>query len=121
MIRDVPDFPRALEIAKGEILCAPFTSPTTFEQATKIICRAMELLIISKNHKYGKQNINDLGGVGIFCRTYDKTSRLKSHYIDKKDLGSESVLDTWGDLCGYGMVGVLKENEDWYSLPLGEQ
>lgn len=121
MIIDAPDFPSALNIAKSEILGERgFDEPKNFQEATKVICRALEILIISKNHKYGKKNINDLGDIGIFCRTYDKVSRLREHYIEGKDLGTETALDSWADLCGYAMVGVLKKHNDWYSIPLEE-
>ena len=33
------------------------SKPTNFQEATEIMCDAMKLMIISKNHKYGKNNI----------------------------------------------------------------
>ena len=112
MIEDCPDFKTALQKVGAYDL-----QPKNFQDAVKIVTDAMALLIISKNHKYGKKNINDLGQLGIFCRVYDKTSRLREHFVNKVDLGSEGTFDTFADLAGYGLVDILHEM-GWYNLDL---
>lgn len=114
-IEDCPDFKTALQKAGGNEI-----QPKTFQDAVKIITDAMALLIISKNHKYGKKNINDLGQIGIFCRTYDKTSRLREHFVNKVELGNEGTFDSFADLAGYGIVDLLYEL-GWYNLELDKQ
>ena len=114
-IEDCPDFKTALQKAGGNEI-----QPKTFQDAVKIITDAMALLIISKNHKYGKKNINDLGQIGIFCRTYDKTSRLREHFVNKVELGNEGTFDSFADLAGYGIVDLLYEL-GWYNLELDKE
>jgi len=112
MIEDCPDFLTALQKSGGDTL-----TPKTFQDAVKIITDALALMIISKNHKYGKKNINDLGQIGIFCRVYDKTSRLREHFVNKVELGKEGTFDSFADLAGYGVVDLLFER-GWYNLEL---
>ena len=109
MIQDCPDFKFALSLNK--------TEPKTFQEAVQIITNALATLVISKNHKYGKKNINDLGQIGIFCRAYDKTARLREHFVNKVDLGQEGTMDSFADLAGYGIVDILYEL-GWYDLKL---
>lgn len=109
---DCPDFPSALKKAK-EI----YDEPETFQEASGIISYALALLVISKNHKYGKENITRFGSQGIFMRLWDKIMRLENHLFKGADLGKETATDTWGDVAGYGVVGVLKEL-GWYDLPV---
>jgi len=112
LIEDCPDFKTAFKKVGGEEL-----QPKTFQDAVKIITDALALLVISKNHKYGKKNINDLGQLGIFCRVYDKTARLREHFVNKVELGSEGTIDSFADLAGYGIVDILYE-VGWYNLEL---
>lgn len=101
MIEDCPDFKTAFRKVGGYDL-----QPKNFQDAVKIITDALALLIISKNHEYGKKNINDLGQIGIFCRTYDKTSRLREHFVNKVELGNEDTIDSFADLTGNSMAGI---------------
>ena len=111
-IIDCPDFATALTKAK-EIL----PEPETFQEACQTVTLALSLLLVSKNHKYGKENINRFGGQGIFMRLWDKIMRLEQHLFKGAELGKESSLDTWGDIAGYGLVGALQDL-GWYNLPV---
>lgn len=111
---DAKDFPEALKKAKKEILKTR-KSPRTFEEAVKVVTKAIEIIVIAKNKKYGKKNIMDLGDFGIFCRTYDKTSRLREHFVEGSDLGSETEIDSFGDLAGYSTVFLLWK-KGWFEL-----
>ena len=77
----------------------------------------MRLMIISKNHKYGKNNILKFGQQGIFMRDWDKICRLEEGIIKGKDLGEEGLLETWADNAGYSLVAMLLD-KDWYKLPV---
>ena len=111
MIEDCPDFKTALQKTVKEY------EPKTFQEAVRLVSDALALLVISKNHKYGKKNINDLGQIGIFCRVYDKTSRLREHFVNKTELGTEGTFDSFADLAGYGIIDILYEKK-WYDLEL---
>lgn len=116
---DVPDFKTALTLAKKDL---NIQTPKTFQEAAAIIGKALELIIISKNHKYGKGNILNAKQFGIdprqgtALRMNDKFERLKNG-LKGMDLGEEGFLDTWGDLMGYSVVGLLLELK-WYELEI---
>ena len=93
------------------------SKPTNFQEATEIMCDAMKLMIISKNHKYGKNNILKFGQQGIFMRDWDKICRLEEGIIKGKDLGEEGLMETWADNAGYSLVAMLLD-KDWYKLPV---
>lgn len=120
MIRDCKDFKVALDFAyndwKDEHIGTD-GEPTTFQDGTEIMCNAMKLLLISKNHKYGKKNIEKFGQQGIFIRDWDKICRLEEGIFKGVNLGEEGLLDTWADNAGYSIVAMLLE-KDWYKLPV---
>lgn len=118
MIVDCKDFPTALEIVEKDWRKKSKKSkPTNFQEATEIMCDAMKLMIISKNHKYGKNNILKFGQQGIFMRDWDKICRLEEGIIKGKDLGEEGLMETWADNAGYSLVAMLLD-KDWYKLPV---
>ena len=118
MIVDCKDFPTALEIVEKDWRKKSKKSrPTNFQEATEIMCDAMKLMIISKNHKYGKNNILKFGQQGIFMRDWDKICRLEEGIIKGKDLGEEGLMETWADNAGYSLVAMLLE-KNWYELPV---
>ena len=106
---DYPNFKDALASIKKE--------PKTFDEGVEIITEALKRLVLSKHKKYGKKNIQDLGQIGIFCRAYDKTARLREHFVNKVELGQEGTLDSFADLAGYGIVDIMYEM-GWYDLSL---
>lgn len=107
---DVKDIPTALKKAK-EILYPqePNWEPKTFQDGAELLCKALEITLISKNHKYGKANILDFGEHGIVIRLNDKYQRLKNMIFKNIDGGEETKVDTWGDIAGYGLVGLMNE------------
>ena len=119
MIRDCRDFNVALDFAYKDwkALNPAKDKPTTFQEGTEILCDAMKLLLISKNHKYGKNNILKFGQQGIFMRDWDKICRLEEGIMKGVDLGEEGLLETWADNAGYSLVAMLLE-KDWYELPV---
>jgi hypothetical protein len=118
LIVDCKDFPTALEIVEKDWRKKSKKSrPTNFQEATEIMCDAMKLMIISKNHKYGKNNILKFGQQGIFMRDWDKICRLEEGIIKGKDLGEEGLMETWADNAGYSLVAMLLD-KDWYKLPV---
>lgn len=121
MIKDIPDWETAIDEAKKEL---KIESPESFQQAAIILGRAMTLLLISKNKKYGKGNIlnsSDFGidpKKGVALRMNDKFERLKNG-LQGTDLGKEGFTETCGDLIGYNAIELLLEL-GWYELPIRE-
>ena len=120
-IKDIPDWGAAIKEAQSEL---GIQAPETFQQAAIVLGRAMTLLLISKNQKYGKANILNSADFGIdpkkgvALRMNDKFERLKNG-LQGVDLGSEGFVETCGDLIGYNAIEILLEL-DWYNIPIKE-
>lgn len=118
MIQDCKDLPMAIRLAEDEWkIRTGKEAPTTFQEASHILCDGLAKMLISKNHKYGKDNILKFGQIGIFMRYWDKVCRLEQGIINKTDLGAEGLQETWGDSAGYSLVGILLDKK-WYQLPV---
>ena len=130
-IQDIPDWTEALRVASVQILGDMYAAkidnvgpikPVNFQDASAIIGRALEILLISKNQKYGKDNIlnsSDFGidpKKGVALRMNDKFERLKNG-LQGMDLGKEGFVDSFGDLIGYSAVGLMLEL-GWYELQI---
>lgn len=64
--------------------------------------------LIRKNRDYGNSAIKNGGLVGNYVRMSDKVSRIQT--ISSKPEGEvnyESLADTWLDLAGYAVIGVI--------------
>ena len=98
------------------------TEPKSFQESARIIGKALELLLVSKNQKCGKGNIlgsSEFGidpRKGVTLRANDKFERLKNGLCGA-DLGKEGFVDSWGDMIGYNAIGLLLEL-GWYGLPI---
>ncbi len=125
MIKDIPDWTTAITTAKEELYPDyPGLQLKSFQEASKVLGKALELLLISKNLKYGKGNIlnsSDFGiepKKGVALRMNDKFERLKNG-LQGVDLGKEGFIDSFGDLVGYNAIGLMLEL-GWYELPIEE-
>ena len=90
--------------------------------------KATELLLISKNQKYGKGNILTATRFqmkveqGLLLRENDKTERIING-LKGIDLGKEGLLESFGDKAGYSEIGMMlqmktKNGMTWYELPI---
>ncbi len=77
----------------------------------KIIEEISELLIM-KNKTYGDKNIDKIGKSGIITRLEEKLERLK-HMIENNIQDKETVEDTWKDIIGYAVIGIMLERGRW--------
>jgi hypothetical protein len=77
--------------------------------------------LIDKQRAYGTRNILDYGLVGLAVRINDKVARLKNllatGYQPER---SEAIEDTWLDIVGYSVVGILLLR-DQFELPLTDE
>lgn len=71
-----------------------------------------------KQASYGPHNIGAFGAAGCLIRSNDKIQRLRRHYFLKKDvsLSDETLEDTWKDLMGYAIMGLICERGEWPGL-----
>ena len=64
----------------------------------------------SRHQKYGPGNIAEHGMTGIKVRLGDKYARLKAGGLDYED---ESLRDTFLDLIGYAVIGIMWLDKTW--------
>lgn len=69
----------------------------------------------NKQRSYGPHNIGQFGARGCLIRSNDKIQRLIRHYFSGKDvsLSDESIEDSWKDLLGYAIMGLMCERGQW--------
>ncbi len=77
-------------------------------------CARVIELLLSKREDYGTLNINLTGQHGVAVRLVDKTARLLNLTDSGFDPNHETVVDTWMDVVGYGLIGLILEQEgEW--------
>lgn len=68
-----------------------------------------------KQASYGPHNIGSFGAAGCLIRANDKIQRLRRHYFLSKNvsLSDETIEDTWKDMIGYAIMGLVCERKQW--------
>lgn len=64
-------------------------------------------LMLQKSADYGTRNLETTGPYGIAVRLQDKVSRLLNITAKGGTPNFESVMDTFGDVANYGLLGQL--------------
>ena len=77
------------------------------------ILKEIEILLKRKNEMYGDENIIKIGEEGIIVRLDEKLERLKHLIKMKKDPPEETIEDTWKDIVGYGLIGIMLRRKKW--------
>ena len=76
------------------------------------IADEMKELLKEKNRTYGNKNVEKMGKLGVLTRIEEKLERLK--YMIKNNIeDKESREDSWKDIAGFGIIGVLLERNKW--------
>lgn len=111
------------EFAKIIAECEQLYPETTKE--FKDIMKQQYMLFCKKQLNYGPGNISlgtecrneddiRLSLTGLWFRMNDKINRLKQLVLlNKPDLVSESITDTYQDLSVYGIIAQLVQNKKW--------
>jgi len=82
-------------------------------------------LFCKKQHDYSSNSIARNGEMGVLVRVDDKLNRLRTLLMSDESAANESLLDTWMDVAGYGLIGLLchrglwpkyEETEDWTNI-----
>jgi hypothetical protein len=68
-----------------------------------------------KHRKYGSNNIASMGKPGLVIRLNDKVQRLKNLVFNGEpdNAPNENELDTWMDIMGYAVIGLLVARGQW--------
>jgi len=82
------------------------------EKEMEKICDEIKKLLKEKNKTYGDGNIKKMGKLGILTRIEEKIERLR-HMIENKIEDKESKEDSWKDVAGFGIIGVMLERDKW--------
>ena len=91
--------------------------PESFEEACFQISPEVANLVIAKQHDYGHGNILKFMEQGVLVRLSDKLERLINLYQNNSSPSNESIEDSWKDIMGYGMIGLML-TRNWFTLEL---
>lgn len=96
-----------------------------FEDNLNGVLDEIREIMISRHEKYGPGNIAScpMGAkTGILVRLHDKMARLVNLVKNGKgsDVEDESELDTWTDVAGYGIIGLMWSRGMWPGQNEGE-
>jgi hypothetical protein len=90
----------------------------TYEDAIDWAWLRVRPILIDRQRKYGHENINRSGELGLLVRLNDKLARMGN--LLKVSGEDESVEDTAIDIAGYGIIWVMWLNGLWGRFPLEE-
>ena len=87
---------------------------STFEELVAEIFNDIGAMLSKKHHDYGDHNLDEFGLIGITVRLRDKTARLKSLIMEKKEgeVSDETINDTLMDIAGYAIQGLRMRKEE---------
>ena len=92
----------------------------TFEQACRNIALEIASMVAEKHKDYGPDNILVFKEQGLVVRMWDKIGRLKHLVWKEKIPKHESIEDTFKDLAGYAIIGLMLQRECFMN-PLSEE
>ena len=87
--------------------------------AMKLTEKAMErlgrfaMMFYRKQLDYGVGNIGKFGKLGVLVRLNDKVERLNTMWKEGQTPSHESVEDTFYDIIGYAVIGLLLQEGVW--------
>lgn len=113
-VRDSLEVPLSLITDIGDHACSQMKHDGTWR------ADVMHRLLVGKQRDYGHENIMLFGLTGVAVRMCDKIARLKTLTSEGIDPTNESLLDTWRDLVGYSVIGLMLWNNT-FPLNLKEQ
>lgn len=103
-VRESREIPIGLIMDIGDSACSQMKHDGTWR------ADVMHELLIGKQRDYGHENILLFGLTGVAVRMCDKIARLKTLLLEGYTPANESLLDTWRDLVGYSVIGLMLWN-----------
>lgn len=88
----------------------------TFNQAIGELAKEVADLVVKKQLDYGKNNILNSPvspEIGVLVRLSDKIARLNNLIGQGKEAKNESIDDTWQDIIGYGLIGLMLQRGEF--------
>lgn len=84
-----------------------------FDNSLSIVMEDIKSTITTKFKNYGHANILEYGTDGVLLRMTDKFNRLRTMIGNNSNCVEEPRLDTWRDIVGYGLIGMMLEQSLW--------
>lgn len=84
-----------------------------FDASLSVVMDDIKGTITTKFNNYGHANILEYGAEGVLLRMADKFNRLRTMIGNKSECTEEPRLDTWRDIVGYGLIGMMLEQGLW--------
>ncbi|MFZ6035414.1 MAG: nucleotide modification associated domain-containing protein [Patescibacteria group bacterium] len=81
--------------------------PRFLDESFQKITEELLKLFVKKHKDYGKENILDIGELGIAFRINEKVSRLKNLLAQGKNPANEAIEDSWYDIAVYAVIAML--------------
>jgi hypothetical protein len=82
------------------------------EKEMENIADEVKEILKKKNRAYGDENVKIMGKLGVLTRIEEKIARLK-HMIKNNIEDKESREDSFKDIAGFGIIGVMLERDKW--------
>ena len=105
-------------VAEFEKLESKKDDNASFEQDVDDVVKEVKELLLRKRSDYGSENISRFGELGVVIRLSDKLDRLVNLVVKPKLSGkggnavnNEPIDDTWLDIIGYGILGLLQHRQ----------
>ena len=80
----------------------------------------MSRILSKKQRDYGPNNIARFAEKGLILRLHDKIARLENLLEKQYEASNESIEDTYLDIIGYSVIGMMWMNGDFFK-PLREE
>jgi len=81
--------------------------PKYLDEAFESVLKELFRMFLKKHRDYGKDNILDMGELGIAYRISEKFNRIKHLLRNGREPENESHEETWIDIGVYAVIAVL--------------
>ena len=92
--------------------------PRFLDESFEMVCNKLLQIFIKKHKDYGKENILEIGELGIAFRINEKVSRLKNLITSNKKPVNENIEDSWYDIAVYAIIAMLYKKGYFQKLDL---
>ena len=96
-------------------------NPEHLEEAFEEVCRILKDVFVKKHKDYGKDNILEMGELGVAFRETEKVSRLKHLLRENREPQYESMEENWIDVAVYAVIAIMLRRGWFQKLELDKE
>lgn len=96
-------------------------NPKYLEEAFEEICKTLKNVFVKKHKDYGKDNILEMGELGVAFRETEKVSRLKHLLREDREPQYESMEENWIDVAVYAVIAIMLRRGWFEKLELNKE